>query len=172
VFSPGIEWWEVIARTAIVYAALVLGFRLFGKREIGQMTPFDLVVILLIANAVQNAMVGTDSSVTGGLIAAATLLAANYVIAYARRKSGRFRQAIEGDPSVLISDGEVNDRVLRREGLDVDDVLQAIREHGVDGVRSVRLAVLEVDGTISIVPNDAASTIRTKRRYRQRSHQN
>jgi uncharacterized membrane protein YcaP (DUF421 family) len=172
VFSLGIEWWAVIARTAIVYAALVAGFRLFGKREIGQMTPFDLVVILLIANAVQNAMVGTDTSVTGGLIAAATLLAANYAIAYARRKSGRLRQAIEGDPAVLISDGQLNDRVLRREGLDVDDLLQAIREHGVDGVQSVRLAVLEVDGTISIVPNDAASTIRTKRRYRQRSHQN
>ena len=73
---------------------------------------------------------------------------------------------------MLISDGQVSDRALRREGLDVDDLLQAVREHGVADVRDVRLAVLEVDGTISIVPNDAATTIRTKRRYRQRSHQN
>lgn len=171
-FHPGIDWWEIVLRTAIIYIALVAAFRFFGKREIGQMTPFDLVVILLIANAVQNAMVGTNTSVTGGLVAAATLLIFNYGVQFVRSRVPAFRKLVEGQPTVLISDGKVVDGNLRREGIDVDDLLQAIREHGLDGVVSVRLAVLEVDGSISIVPGTAATTIRTKRRFRQRQHQN
>lgn len=169
-FHLGIDWWEVVLRTAIVYAALVGAFRFFGKREIGQMTPFDLVVILLIANAVQNAMVGTDTSVTGGLIAAVTLLVFNYGVQFVRSRVPAFRKLVEGQPAVLISDGKVMDSTLHKEGIDIDDVLQAIREHGLEGVPDVRLAVLEVDGSISIVPTTAATTIRTKRRFRQRQH--
>jgi uncharacterized membrane protein YcaP (DUF421 family) len=170
VFHLGIYWWEVILRTAIVYGTLVAGFRFFGKREIGQMTPFDLVIILLIANAVQNAMVGTDTSVLGGLIAAATLLVCNYGVQLARRHVPGFRKLVEGEAAVLITDGKVVDRALQKESIDIDDLLQAIREHGLEGVPDVRLAVLEVDGTISIVPTTAATTIRTKRRFRQRQH--
>ncbi len=164
-------WWEVVARTAIVYAALIAGFRFFGKRQIGQMTPFDLVIILLIANAVQNAMVGPDTSVTGGLIAALTLLVANYGVSKVRGRVPWLRELVEGQPAVLVSDGQVIDRTLHHEGVDIDDLLQAIREHGIGGVEDVALAVLEVDGTISIVPKDAGTTVRTRRRYRQRSHQ-
>ena len=169
-FHLGIDWWQVVLRTAIVYGALVAGFRFFGKREIGQMTPFDLVVILLIANAVQNAMVGVDSSVTGGLIAAVTLLVLNYGVQFVRQRVPRFRSIVEGQPAVLISDGVVMGPALRREGIDLEDVLQSIREHGFAGVADVQLAVLEVDGSISIVPCTAATTVRTKRRFRQRSH--
>ena len=85
-FSPDVNGWSIVARTLIVYAALLIGLRLAGKREIGQMTPFDLVVILLIANAVQNAMVGPDTSVTGGLIAAGALIVGNYGVAQARER--------------------------------------------------------------------------------------
>ncbi|HEX5367898.1 MAG TPA: YetF domain-containing protein [Dehalococcoidia bacterium] len=149
-----ISGWSIVARTALVYIALLLGLRLAGKRELGQMTPFDLVVILLIANAVQNAMVGPDTSLIGGLIAAAVLVGLNYVVAYARRPIPWLRRAVEGSPTLLINDGEIVDANLRREGIDVDEVLMAIREHGLAGPDNVKVAVLEVDGSISIVPRD------------------
>ncbi|MEO9254953.1 MAG: YetF domain-containing protein [Tepidiformaceae bacterium] len=171
-FHLGVDWWEIVIRTAVVYLALVVGLRFFGKREIGQMAPFDLVVILLIANAVQNAMVGTDTSLVGGLIAAVTLLVVNFGIAQLRAHNSTFRDFVEGESVVLISDGQLMPKQIRREGIDMLDLEQAIREHGIAGVSDVRLAVLEVDGTISIVPREASGTIRTKHRFRQRSHQN
>lgn len=164
-FGLNINEWEIVARTAIVYFALLAGLRLAGKRELGQMTPFDLVVILLIANAVQNAMVGPDTSVTGGLIAAAALIAINYGIALARQHLPGLRRTVEGSPTLLISDGKFIPEHLRREGLDEDEVMMAIREHGVARVEDVRLAVLETDGSISIVPIDT-KPMRTRRHSR------
>ncbi len=164
-FSLDVNGWSIVARTVIVYVALLVGLRLAGKREIGQMTPFDLVVILLIANAVQNAMVGPDTSVTGGLIAAGVLIAGNYGVAQGRERLPWLRRAVEGTPTLLINDGKLVREHLRREGLDEDDVLMAIREHGVTDVKDVRMAVLETDGSISIVPADATTT-RTRRHAR------
>src|SRR3989454_12240587 len=117
-FSLGISGWSIVARTVIVYVALLAGLRLAGKREMGQMTPFDLVVILLIANAVQNAMVGPDTSVTGGLIAAVVLVFVNYGLAQVRDRVPGLRRAIEGTPTVLISGGEFVMANVNREGLD------------------------------------------------------
>ncbi len=164
-FSLDISGWSIVARTAIVYLALLAGLRLAGKRELGQMTPFDLVVILLIANAVQNAMVGPDTSVTGGLIAAGVLIAANYGLAIARRRIPMLRRAVEGTPTLLVNDGKFVSEHLRREGLDEDEVLMAIREHGFADIDDVRSAVLETDGSISIVPGDA-QVLRTRRHAR------
>lgn len=164
-FDLEISGVSIVARTVIVYAALLVGLRLAGKRELGQMTPFDLVVILLIANAVQNAMVGPDTSVTGGLIAAAVLIAVNYGLAFGRERIPFLKGAVEGTPTLLISDGEFVEEHLRREGLDKDEVLMAIREHGVVAVKDVRMAVLETDGSISIVPADAKA-MRTRRHVR------
>ena len=164
-FSLDISGWSIVARTVIVYAALLFGLRLAGKRELGQMTPLDLVVILLIANAVQNAMVGPDTSVTGGLIAAAVLIAANYGVALARDRVPLLRRAVEGSPTLLINDGRFISEHLHREGLDEDEVMMAIREHGIDDVGEVRIAVLEIDGSISIVPKTAPA-IRTRRHAR------
>jgi len=149
----------------IVYTAILIGLRLAGKREIGQMAPFDLVVILLIANAVQNAMVGPDTSVTGGLIAAGVLIVANYGVAQARQRLPFLQRALEGTPTLLIHDGKFLRENLRRESLDEDEVLMALREHGVDNVTDVRMAVLETDGSISVVSRDA-KTLRTKTRVR------
>jgi uncharacterized membrane protein YcaP (DUF421 family) len=163
-FDLTISGWSIIARTALVYVALLFGLRLAGKRELGQMTPFDLVVILLIANAVQNAMVGPDTSVTGGLIAAVVLIGLNFALAYARQWIPWLRRAVEGSPTLLINDGEIVDRNLRREGIDVDEVLMAIREHGLGGPEAVKVAVLEVDGSISIVPKDQSLPHRRTRR--------
>src|SRR5919198_5735992 len=113
----GTAAWVVVARTLAVYGTVLLGLRLMGKREIGQMTVFDLVVILLIANAVQNAMVGSDVSLQGGILAAAVLLAANRVVALVRLRGGRFGRFIEGTPTVLAEDGKFIEPHLRKEGV-------------------------------------------------------
>jgi len=164
-FDLDVNGLSIVARTLIVYLALLAGLRLAGKRELGQMTPFDLVVILLIANAVQNAMVGPDTSVTGGLIAAGVLVTVNYGLAAARERLPWLRRAVEGTPTLLINDGKFVQEHLRREGLEEDEVLMAIREHGVADVKDVRIAVLETDGSISIVPVDAGA-MRTRRHVR------
>ncbi len=164
-FSLGENGWEIVARTVIIYSALLIGLRLAGKRQLGQMTPFDLVVILLVANAVQNAMVGTDTSVTGGLIAAGVLIALNYGVAFARERVPLLRRAVEGNPSLIVNDGQLVRDHLVREGIDEEDVLMAVREHGIDKLSDVRMAVLETDGSISIVPASAPVT-RTRRHAR------
>ena len=164
-FDLDVNGLSIVARTLIVYVALLAGLRLAGKRELGQMTPFDLVVILLISNAVQNAMVGPDTSVTGGLIAAGVLVSVNYGMALARERLPLLRRAVEGTPTLLINDGRFVPEHLRREGLEEDEVLMAIREHGVADVKDVRMAVLETDGSISIVPVDAGA-MRTRRHVR------
>lgn len=141
----------VAGRTLIVYAALLLGLRLTGKREIGQMTPFDLVVLLLISNAVQNAMVGPDVSVSGGLVAVAVLLLVNRGVALLRWRVPGLRPLLEGVPAVLIENGRWVEANLRREGLTPDEVTMSLREHGVEAVKDVHRAVLELDGSISVV---------------------
>ena len=158
---------EVVIRTLVVYVALLLGLRLAGKRELGQMTTFDLVVVLIIANAVQNAMVGPNTSLTAGLVAAATLLVVNSAVGRLGLRSAWLGERLRGVPTILIHDGALIREHLRREGIDEDEVLQALREHGVDDIRTVKTAVLEVDGTISVIATDAASS-RTRRRIRGR----
>ena len=158
-------FFEIAYRSAIVYVAIVLGMRLTGTRQLGQMTPFDLVLVLLIANAVQNAMVGSDVTVLGGIVAAATLLAMNRVTAFATDRLPFFRRAIEGVPLLLLNDGKLIEEHIRRAGLSDELVLQSIREHGFASATDVKIAVLEIDGTISIVPAGSA-TVRTRHRVR------
>ena len=152
IFVPQVPGWTVVLRTVLVYLALIVGLRLAGKREIGQLTVFDLVVLLLISNAVQNAMVGTDSSVTGGLIAAAVLLVGNMLVAQLRLRSTRLRRLVEGTPTLLVLHGAVIPEHLRRESVDEDMLEAAVREHGVSSLADVEMAVLETDGSISVVP--------------------
>ena len=165
-FEMGTDAWIIVARSVLVFVATFVGLRIMGKRELGQMTVFDLVVILLIANALQNAMVGPDFSVQGGILAAFTLLAVNRVIALLRLRGAVWGRLLEGTPSVLVQDGEFVAAHLRKEGLDRDEVEMAIREHGLDSVSSVKLAVLETDGSISIVPN-TSRVVRTRKHIRQ-----
>jgi len=164
VFDLGTAWWSIVARTAVVYIVVLAGLRLTGKRQIGQMAPFDLVLILLIANAVQNAMVGADTSLPGGLIAAVALLLLNLVVSRVNQAVPIFQKLTEGSPVVLVSDGRVVEAALRREGIDEVELEEAIREHAVRGLDEVELAVLEVDGSISVVPKDR-NVIRTRRRF-------
>jgi uncharacterized membrane protein YcaP (DUF421 family) len=142
---------DIALRTTIVYAALLLGIRLTGQRQLGQMSPFDLVLLLIIANAVQNAMVGPDTSLAGGLVAAAVLLVWHQVINRMRRSSRRIGRLLGGEGLLLINDGRVLADHLGRAGVTRDELLQALREHGVPAVEQVRLAVLEPDGAISVI---------------------
>jgi uncharacterized membrane protein YcaP (DUF421 family) len=159
--SPAIPAWDIIIRTTVVYVSLLILLRIAGKREIGQMTAFDIVVILTIANAVQNAMVGPDNSLVGGLIAAAVLVAINYVVAALGVRSRLFKSALRGHPTLLIDRGQFVMPNLRREEIDPDDVMMAMREHGIDSIDEVKLAVLETDGSISIVPREV-ETVHTR----------
>jgi uncharacterized membrane protein YcaP (DUF421 family) len=157
----------IALRTVVVYVVLLVGFRLAGKRELGQMTPFDLVLLLVIANAVQNAMVGPDTSLNGGLLAALVLLFVNWLVGRLGLRSAWLRRRLTGDPVLLVHDGKLVESSLGREGIFADEVMQALREHGVDDLKGVKSAVLEVDRTISVVPIGAKSS-RTRRRIRGR----
>lgn len=145
---------EIALRTTIVYIVMLIGIRLTGKREVGQMTPFDLILILLIANAVQNAMVGPDVSLTGGLMSAVTLLVLNALVTRVAWSHKKIRRWVEGTPTLLIHNGRVLKDHLDKERLTLDDLHQALREHGVASVADVKVAVLEVDGTVSVLKYD------------------
>ena len=160
---------DIVIRTLLVYTGVLVGLRVMGKRELAQMTVFDLVMILLIANAVQNSMTGPDFSVQGGLLAALVLLVANRLVAWMRIHSGAWGRFIEGSPTVLIQQGRYLDPALRKEGLERAQVEMAMREHGVDDVSGVKLAILETDGAISIVPSDSPM-IKTRKHVRQIKH--
>jgi uncharacterized membrane protein YcaP (DUF421 family) len=144
----------IALRTTVIYTVVLLGMRLSGKREVGQMTPFDLTLLLLLSNAVQNAMTGPDTSVLGGIVAAATLLLLNYVIAELSGGNRRFRKLVQGQPSLLVHDGQIIAAHLAREHVSLDELHQSMREHGIAGLSEVALAVLEIDGSISFMKYD------------------
>lgn len=145
---------EVVLRTAIVYLFVVTALRLSGKREVGQMSVLELVVILVISDAVQNSMVGDNTSVWGGLVAVATLLALDFGLKALTRRSRSLREAVEGEPRLLARDGRLLEKAIREEGLEVEEVRAAIRSHGLARIEDVRIAVLETDGSISVIPRD------------------
>jgi uncharacterized membrane protein YcaP (DUF421 family) len=168
VWIPETPVGTIALRCVVVYLCVLIGFRLFGKREVGQMTPFDLVLILLIANAVQNAMVGPDESLTGGLIAAGTLLLLNFTVGRLVVKSRSLERVIKGRATLLINRGVIQEAHLSREGVTREDLMRQLREHGVATPEEVRLAVLEVDGTLSVIKEDDLTphTDRPHRRFR------
>lgn len=145
---------DIALRTAVIYAAVLMGMRLAGKRQVGQMTPFDLVLLLLIANAVQNAMTGSDTSLVGGLAAAATLLILNAVVSRVALRSRNARKLVEGEPTLLVHAGRILRGNLEREKVSEEELLQAMREHGVASLEEVQSAVLEIDGSISVIRKD------------------
>jgi uncharacterized membrane protein YcaP (DUF421 family) len=161
-----------LARTAVIYFVVPLGMRMSGKREVGQMTPFDLTLILLISNAVQNAMTSPDTSLLGGVVAASTLLLLNYLIAEVSGGNRRFRKFVEGQPSLLLHDGQVIEAHMAKEHVSMDELLRALREHGIASYHDVALAVLEVDGSISCMKYEdikpTACTHLVRRRFIQK----
>ena len=158
---------QIAFRTAVVYVFLLLILRLAGKRHLGQLRVFDLVVILIISNSVQNAMVGSDTSLTGGLIAAAVLVLLDKALDRTALRDSRLGSLLTGMPTLLVNDGRVIEEHLRREDVSDNELLMVLREHGFSSPDDVNLAILEVDGTISVVSRDAPGQ-RTRRRVQGR----
>jgi uncharacterized membrane protein YcaP (DUF421 family) len=145
---------NVALRTTVIYTFLLVGLRLTGTRALGQLSVFDFVLLLIIANAVQNAMVGPDTSLAGGLVAAGVLMAWHWVIDRVRLRDRRLARLIAGEGIMLIYHGKILDEHRHRAGITRDELLQALREHGVARVDDVMFAVLEPDGMISVVRYD------------------
>ena len=145
---------EIVVRTAIVYLFLVVVLRLSGKREVGQLSILELIVILVISDAVQNSMVGDNTTLWGGLVAVLTLVAVDQLLNLWSRRSRRLRRALEGEPRLLVRDGRLLTRAVSEERIEVDDIRSAVRAHGLARIEDVRLAVLETDGSISVIPRD------------------
>jgi uncharacterized membrane protein YcaP (DUF421 family) len=166
IFRLGIPWTHLLLRAVIIYIAFFIGLRLFGKRELGQFTTFDLVLVLLVANALQPAITGPDNSVTGGVIVIAVLLLFNRGVAMVRSRWPWFDALIDPPPTVVVQDGEISQPALEKEGLSDTDVEMAIREHGIDKLSDVKQAVLENDGSISVVTKGSGERFRRRRRVR------
>jgi uncharacterized membrane protein YcaP (DUF421 family) len=167
-FVFGVHPLELVARTAIVYVVFVAVLRVFGKRELGQFTIFDLALLLLAANALQPAMTGPDNSVLGGLVILATIFALNWLTAMLREHVPLARQLLEPEPTVLARDGVWVNKAVATEDLDPDDLAAALREHGLERIDDARLVVLESDGSISVVPRESDSEALRRRRLRTR----
>lgn len=143
-------WWHFVLRAVVIYLLVMVLMRVSGKRAIGQFTPFDMILLILLGNAVQNGINGGDNSITGAVIMAATLIVLNYGMAYFSARSRRFRHAIEGSPRVLAENGRVDREALRRELVSKEDFLYAMHQAGCSDVSYIRKATLEVNGHITI----------------------
>jgi uncharacterized membrane protein YcaP (DUF421 family) len=157
---------RIIFSSVAVYFFIILAIRLFGKKELAQLSVYDLVFILLISNAVQNAMVGPDSTLTGGLVAAGSLFVVNYILKQLQFRFPKFGKAIQGDAIMLVFQGKILSAHLKNAGITEDELMEVIREHGVAKVSDVDLAVLEVDGNISVLSTE----IHKKTTRRRRAH--
>ncbi|MCX6286851.1 MAG: DUF421 domain-containing protein [Bacteroidetes bacterium] len=154
----GNHYLQIILSAIAVYVFLILAIRLFGKKELSQLSVFDLVFILLISNAVQNAMVLGDNSLVGGLLAALALFAVNYAMKYLQYRFPGFSKALQGEPVMLVYHGVILESHLKIAKITKEEVLEAIREHGVPSEKDVDLAILEVDGNISVLSSKFAKT--------------
>lgn len=154
-FDLAMPWWMFVLRAVAVYAVLMVLIRLSGKRTMGQFTPFDMLLIVLLGNAVQNSLLGKDTSLGGGVLLAATLIAINWCVAYVTARSGRAERVIEGVPVVLARDGRLFRGALRREMVSEQDFNEALRQNGQMHLADVRIALLETNGQISVVPRES-----------------
>jgi len=158
---------ELVVRTTIIYLLFLVSLRLSGKRQLGQFTLFDIALVLLAANALQPAMTGPDQSITGGAIIVVTIFSLNRGVAEARTRIPMVRRLLEFEPTIIGRNGRWLKRQMEEQGIDLDDVHAALREHGLVRVEQMRLAVLEEDGSISVVPKEGEDTPEAKRRRRR-----
>jgi uncharacterized membrane protein YcaP (DUF421 family) len=146
------HWWEFILRAGIVYFFLLILLRLSGKRQVGQLAPFDLVLLLVLSNSVQNAMNGGDNSVTGGILSACTLVGFNFLVGAITYRSKTMEALIEGRPRILVHNGHVDHRSMRQVQMTMHELEAAIRAEGLAGCDCVRFAVLENNGKVTVIP--------------------
>lgn len=169
-----INWsvdYEVILRSFIVYLFMITALRLAGKKELSQLSTTDLVFIILISNAVQNAMVGENTSLLGGILAASTLFLANYLFKLLMYRSQSVKNLVEGEPVLLVHDGKLLNENLEHLKLSVGELQEVVREHGVEDYTKVKLAIMEVDGNISVISTDAG-TVKHTHHKRKKVHKN
>lgn len=158
---------HIILSTTSVYFFILISLRLLGKSELAQLTITDLIFVLLISNAVQNAMVGSDTSLTGGLLAASVLFIVNFILKRVKHKFPYFKKVMEGEPVILVYNGQINEKNCSDNYISIDELLQTIREHGSENIKDVNSVILEVDGNISVVSNQFKS--HSKRKIKRRS---
>ena len=156
-FALGVPLAEKILRPIIVYVCLIIGLRLSGKRELAQLNPFDLIVLLTLSNTVQNAIIGNDNSVTGGLIGAASLLAVNYLVVRFLYDHRKIDQLVEGSADVLIENGKIHEHKLKKELITKEELAAAARKQGFDSLSEVQQCVLEPGGTLSFTARKPAT---------------
>jgi uncharacterized membrane protein YcaP (DUF421 family) len=145
---------EKLLRPVIVYLVLILLLRLFGKRELAQLNPFDLVVLLSLSNTVQNAIIGDDNSITGGIIGAFSLLAINWVVVRILFRAPRLNRALEGRAAVLIRDGHIDRKALEHEALTREELMEVVHRQGFEHIHEIHRCELEPNGTFYIEPRD------------------
>lgn len=143
---------EIALRTAVIYLVLIVLLRVRGKASVGQMSILDLVLVLVISNGVQNAMVGENTTLYGGLVAATTLVVVDWLIHTATSRSKKAERLLEGEPALLVRDGHVLRKAMESQGVSSDDLRAALREHGLERPSDAHLVVLETSGAISVVP--------------------
>lgn len=148
------EYLNIVLRSLAVYLFMVIAIRLTGRKELSQLNTSDVVLILLISNAVQNAMVGPNTTLQGGLLAAAALFLANFALKKFLFRHQKLRELILQKPEILVHDGKVDEAALRKLDLSLDELREAMREHGVQEFYQVKLAMFEMDGNISIISDD------------------
>lgn len=151
-FEMSVPWWELVLRAVVVYLFLLTLLRLTGKRQVGQLSPFDLVLLLILSNAVQNSMNAGDNSLVGGLISATVLIGINFAVGYATYRNRKIEDIVEGRPQVLIHDGELFTDIMQNARLTRHELEAALRQHGCTHHEEVKLAVLEDNGAISVIP--------------------
>jgi len=149
-----VPWWQFIVRSAVVYAFLLVILRFTGRRQVGQLAPFDLVLLLVLSNTVQNAMNAGDNSLTAGIILATSIIALNSLMGFLTWRSKRLEGLVEGQPEVLIHDGRLNERLLNHERITRHELMAALRAAGCTGPEDVRFAILENNGRISVIPRE------------------
>lgn len=157
-WNLSVPWWELIVRSIIVYVFLIVLLRLTGKRQVGQLAPFDLVLLLVLSNAVQNSMNGGDNSVLGGIISATTLIGLNFSLGYLTYRNKRLEVLIEGQPEVLIHNGKLFEKVMARAQLTHHELNAALRQAGCLSVAEVHCAILENNGTITVTQRTVGGT--------------
>lgn len=156
-FALSAPWWHFVLRAVVIYLLVTVLMRVSGKRAVGQFTPFDLILLILIGNAVQNGINGGDNSLTGALIMASTLIVLNYAVAWGSARSQRFRHLAEGRATLLARNGKVFQQVLRRELVSDADFRKAMRQSGCEHEGQIKLAILETNGHITIETLDGKS---------------
>ncbi len=150
-FNMSLPWWEFIVRGVVIYVFIILLLRIGGRKQIGQLSPFDLVLLLIISNAVQNSMNGGDNSLVGGMIIACALVSINWIVGYLNKKNKKVSHFIEGRPEVFIHNGRVHQDILDKNNMTPDDVSAILRKNSIVHIEDVRYGVLEVNGAISII---------------------